>query len=496
MKCAKQFLLSIRLVACALSCFVAAGCTVGPKYQRATAPVPAKWDVAEPWREGAPKDGVAKGEWWGVFRDDDLSALEKQALDANQTIKVAAARLEQARASAAVQIATQFPTLSTSPSVQRQRLSGNRPASSNFPVKSPVSQTNNILPFTVGYEVDLFGRRRRNIEAAQASYQGTAADLENVRLVITAELAGDYFTLRQLDTEIGILTRTVETLQRALQLVDSRHKGGVASGLDDAQEETLLHTTQTQATLLQQQRKQFEDAIAVLVGKPAPDFHIASKELHAEPPALDAGLPSDLLERRPDIAEAERQMAVANAQIGIARAAYFPSLNLFGNGGWQAADIAKLANVQSTFWAAGANVAETIFSGGSRRAQVQFAKAGYDASVASYRDTVLNAFREVQDDITGLTVLAQAKQSQQQAVDAARRTLDIASNRYTGGLVSYLDVVNAQQNLLNNEQELAVIQGQKLVTTVLLIKALGGGWDASSLSAVQVKPKLKDIVAP
>ncbi len=496
MKCAKQFLLSIRLVACALSCFVAAGCTVGPKYQRAAAPVPAKWDVAEPWREGAPKDGVAKGEWWGVFHDDDLSALEKQALDANQTIKVAAARLEQARASAAVQIATQFPTLSTSPSVQRQRLSGNRPASSNFPVKSPVSQTNNILPFTVGYEVDLFGRRRRNIEAAQASYQGTAADLENVRLVITAELAGDYFTLRQLDTEIGILTRTVETLQKALQLVDSRHKGGVASGLDVAQEETLLHTTQTQATLLLQQRKQFEDAIAVLVGKPAPDFHIASKELHAEPPALDAGLPSDLLERRPDIAEAERQMAVANAQIGIAKAAYYPSLNLFGNGGWQAADIARLANVQSTFWAVGANVAETIFSGGSRRAQVQFAKAGYDASVASYRDTVLNAFREVQDDITGLTVLNQAKQSQQQAVDAARRTLDIASNRYTGGLVSYLDVVNAQQNLLNNEQELAVIQGQKLVTSVLLIKALGGGWDASSLSAVQVKPKLKDIVAP
>jgi NodT family efflux transporter outer membrane factor (OMF) lipoprotein len=478
------------------ACILACGCTVGPKYQRATAPVPAKWDVAEPWRESAPKDGVAKGEWWSVFRDDDLSALEKQALDANQTIKVAAARLEQARASAAVQIATQFPTLSTSPSAQRQRLSGSRPANSNFPVKSPVSQTNNILPFIVGYEVDLFGRRRRNIEAAQASYQGTAAALENVRLVITAELAGDYFTLRQLDTELGILNRTVETLQKALQLVDSRHKGGVASGLDVAQEETLLNTTRTQAILLQQQRKQFEDAIAVLVGKPAPDFHIASKELNAEPPALDSGLPSDLLERRPDIAEAERQMAVANAQIGIAKAAYYPSLNLFGNGGWQAADIAKLANVQSTFWAVGANVAETIFSGGSRRAQVQFAKAGYDASVASYRETVLNAFREAQDDITGLTVLNQAKQSQQQAVDAARRTLDIASNRYSGGLVSYLDVVNAQQNLLNNEQELAVIQGQKLVTSVLLIKALGGGWDASSLSSVHVKSKLIDVVAP
>jgi multidrug efflux system outer membrane protein len=492
MKRIKQFLAVTGLGVCAL----AGGCTVGPNYKRVSAPVPAKWDVSEPWRESAPKDGVAKGEWWSAFHDGELSGLEKQALDANQTIQVSAARLEQARASAAVQVATQFPNLGTAPSAERQRLSGNRPANSNFPVASPVSQSNFVLPFTVGYEVDLFGRRRRSIEAAQASYQASAADLENVRLVITAELAGDYFTLRQLDTELGILNRTVETLQKGLQLVDSRHKGGVASGLDVAEEETLLNTTRTQAILLKQQRKQFEDAIAVLVGKPAPDFHLSPKELQDAPPALDAGLPSDLLERRPDIAEAERQMAVANAQIGIARAAYYPSLNLFGNGGWQAADIAKLINVQSTFWAVGANVAESIFTGGSRRAQVQFAKAGYDANVAAYRDSVLNAFREVQDDVTGLTVLDQANQSQQQAVDSARRTLDIASSRYTGGLVNYLDVVNAQQNLLNSEQQLAVIHGQRLVTSVLLIKALGGGWDASSLSAVQVKPKWKDVVAP
>jgi len=352
------------------------------------------------------------------------------------------------------------------------------------------------LPFNAGYEVDLFGQRRRTIEAAQASYQASAADFENVRLVITAELAGDYFSLRQLDTELGILNRTVETLQRGLQLVDSRHKGGVASGLDVAEEETLLNTTKTQAILLLQQRKQFEDAIAVLVGKPAPDFHLAAKELSGEPPPLDAGLPSDLLERRPDIAEAERQMAVANAQIGIAKSAYFPSLNLFGIGGWQVADVTKLANVQSTFWAVGANIAEDIFTGGTRRAQMQFAKSGYDANVASYRDTVLNAFREVQDDVTGLVVLGEAKQAQQKAVDSARRTLDISMNRYTGGLVNYLDVVTAQQNLLTNEQEMAVIRGQQLVTSVLLIKAVGGGWDASSLAAVQVKPKLKDVVAP
>ncbi len=477
-------------------CVLVSGCRVGPAYQRPTAPVPAKWDVSEPWRESAPKDGVAKGEWWSVFHDDDLSALEKQALDANQTIKVSVARLEQARASAAVQIATQFPNLAVAPQAERERLSGNRPPSSSFPVTSAVTQNIFTLPFTAGYEVDLFGRRRRSIEAAQASYQASAADLENVRLVITAELAGDYFTLRQLDTELGILNRTVQTLQRGLQLVDSRHKGGVASGLDVAEEETLLNTTQTQAILLLQQRKQFEDAIAVLIGKPAPDFHLRPNELKGEPPPLDAGLPSDLLERRPDVAEAERQMQVANAQIGIAKAAYYPSLDLFGTGGWQSADIAKLINVQSTFWAVGANVAETIFSGGSRRAQVQFAKAGYDASVASYRNTVLSAFQEVQDDVTGLIVLEQASQAQQKAVNSARRTLDISTDRYTGGLVNYLDVVTAQQNLLTNEQEMAVIQGQRLVTSVLLVKALGGGWDASSLSAVHVKSKLKDVVAP
>src|SRR5215470_13680917 len=286
-----------------------AGCSVGPNYHRPNAPVATKWDIAEPWREAAPRDALPKGQWWAVFHNDELSDFERQALDANQTIKASAARLEQARALAAIQVSTLFPTLGTAPSVERQRLSGNRPTSSNFPATGPVSQTNITLPFTVSYEVDLFGRRRRNIESANAQYQASAADLENVRLLITAQLAADYFTLRQLDTELGILNRTVDTLQKGLQLVDSRHKGGVASGLDVAQEETLLNTTRTQAILLQQQRKQFEDAIAVLLGRPAPEFHLAPKELNSEPPALDAGLPSDLLERRPDIGEAERQMA-------------------------------------------------------------------------------------------------------------------------------------------------------------------------------------------
>lgn len=472
------------------------GCTVGPNYKRASAPTTAKWNVEAPWRQSAPKDAIPKGEWWSVFHDDELSDLEKEAVAANQTLQAAIGNYHQARAAAAIQVATSFPTLGTAPGAQRQRISGNRPPNGATPPLMPVTQNSLVIPFTAGYEVDLFGQRRRTIEAAEASYQSSGAYLENVRLIITAELAGDYFTLRQLDTELGILNRTVDTLRRGLELVDSRHKGGVASGLDVAQEETLLQTTRTQATLLTQQRKQSEDAIAVLVGKPAPDFHIPSRELNAEPPSLDLGLPSDLLERRPDVAEAERQMAVANAQIGIAQAAYYPSLNLFANGGWQAADLLKLANVASTFWAVGANVAENIFTGGARRAQVEFAKAGYDVSVANYRQSVLTAFQEVQDDVTGLTVLDQARQTQQLAVDAARRTLDLSEDRYKGGLVSYLDVVTAQQNLLNNEQEAAVIQGQRLVTSVLLVKALGGGWDAASLAAIQLKPRLKEVVEP
>jgi outer membrane protein, multidrug efflux system len=476
------------------------GCAVGPNYHRPTAPVPATWEVQAPWRESAPKDLIPKGEWWAVFHDEELSSLEKQVLDANQTIKISTARLEQARALAAIQISTLFPVVGlepgTTPTIERQRLSGNRPVG-GAPVTGAISQNSATLPFTVRYEVDLFGRRRRNIESAEAAYQASAAELENVRLVITAELAGDYFSLRQLDTEIGILNRTVQALQKGFELVNSRHEGGVASGLDVAQEETLLRTTQTQAMLRLQQRKQFEDAISVLVGRPAPEFHLPSNELNAAaPPPLNAGLPSDLLERRPDVAEAERAMAVANAQIGVAKAAYYPSIELFGSAGWQSADIAKLANLSSIFWAVGANVAESIFTGGARRAQVQYAQAGFDANVASYRGTVLNAFREVQDDLTALAVFMQAQQSQQQSVDAARRALDISTDRYRGGLVSYLDVVTAQQNLLNNEQQMVAIQGQRLISSVLLVKALGGGWDATSLAAVQVKPKLKDIVAP
>jgi multidrug efflux system outer membrane protein len=476
---------------------VCAGCTVGPNYKRPAAPVATKWEISQPWREAEPKDSVPKTWWWTLYHDEDLNGLETGLLAANQTLQVSIANFQQARASAEIQNATLFPQVGTAPAAGRQLYSGNRPTGTSLPLSTGIIQNNWYLPFTVSYEVDLFGRRRRQIESAQASYQASAADLENVRLVLTAELAADYFTLRQLDSEIAILNRTVQTLQKGLDLVKSRHSGGIASGLDVAQEETLLNTTRTQANLLQQQRKQFEDAIAVLVGKPAPDFHVPPREqLAAEPPNIEMGLPSDLLERRPDIAETERQMASANAQIGVAKAAYYPSLSLFADAGWNSAAISKLLNAQSGFWAIGANLNEQIFTGGARRGQVHLTQAAYDGTVANYRATVLNAFREVQDNVTGLQVLDAARQSQSDAVDSSRRQLNISTSRYVGGLVNYLDVVTAQQNLLTNEQEAAVIQGQRLVTSVLLVKALGGGWDAASLAAVHVKPRLKDIVAP
>ena len=495
---ARSFPLSfLRPFFCAMAALsFCAGCTVGPDYKRPTAPAAKKWRIEKPWREAAPKDAVPKNAWWTLFHDSDLQKLETELLAANQTLKAALAHFEQARASAALKNAELFPTLQGNPVPGRQLYSGNRATGSSTPLSGSVTQSSYVLPFTVSYEVDLFGKVRRAIEAAQASFQANGADLENVRLVLTTELAADYFTLRQLDTEIALLDRTVAALRKGLELVKSRHSWGLASGLDVAQEETLLDTTRTQATLLHQQRKQYEDSIAVLVGKPAPDFHLPAREIASEPPGIDTGLPSDLLERRPDISEAERRMAVANAQIGVAKAAFYPSIVLLGQGGWNSMNISQLMSAGSTFWAVGAYVSQEIFSGGARRAQARFSEAAWDAAVVQYRDTVLNAFREVQDDITGLEVLDSARKSQAEAVASARRQLDIATSRYVWGLVNYLEVVSAQQNLLTNERQAAVIRGQQLVTSVLLVKALGGGWDGASLDKLQVKPRLIDAFTP
>jgi NodT family efflux transporter outer membrane factor (OMF) lipoprotein len=469
---------------------------VGPNYHRpdvATAPA---WKEQPPWRAADPKDSIPKGDWWTTFADLELSQYETQALKANQTIEIARNQLEQARASARITQSGLFPHLGAGVSAQRSQTSAGKPTTTGISLAAPSTSNDFLIPFNLTWEADLFGSVRRNVESANASYQASAAALENVRLVITSELAVDYFSLRELDAEIAVVNSSVEYQAKSLQLVQNRHDGGIASGLDVAQQETLLNSTRTQATLLRRQRAQFEHAIAALVGVPASSFSVPIRPLDMAPPAVPIGVPSDVLERRPDVAQSERQMAAENAQIGVARSAYFPGINLSAGGGFENNALSGIIGASTGFWSVGANVAETIISSGRRRAQVDFAKAGYGASVANYRQTVLTAFQEVEDSLSGLSVLAEAAETQQQAVDASQRALKIANDRYTGGLVTYLDVINAEQTYLDTQRLATQILGQRLVTSVSLVKALGGGWDSSSLQAVRVKATVKQAIEP
>jgi outer membrane protein, multidrug efflux system len=486
----------LRLGSAAVLILFFAGCKVGPNYHRPDVATAPSWKEQPPWRVADPKDSLAKGDWWATFSDSELVQYETQALKANQTIEVARYQLEQARASARITQSSLFPQVSTGASAQRTRTSAGVPTVTGIPLNGPSTANDFRIPFNLTWEPDVFGGGRRNVESANAAYQASAAALENVRLVITAELAVDYFTLRELDAEIAVVDSSVDYQGKSLTLVQNRHTGGIASGLDVAQQETLLNSTRTQATLLRQQRAQFEHAIAALVGVPASSFSVPVKPLALAPPAIPIGMPSDVLERRPDVAQAERQMASQNAQIGVAKSAFYPGINLSGGAGFESSDISKIITASTGFWALGANVAETVLSAGRRRAQVDFAQSAYGASVASYRQTVLTAFQEVEDSLSGLSVLAQAAQSQQQAVDASQRALQIANDRYSGGLVTYLDVITAEQTFLDTQRLATQILGQRLVTSVGLVKALGGGFDASSLQAVGVKTTLKQALEP
>ncbi|HMC32350.1 MAG TPA: efflux transporter outer membrane subunit [Candidatus Angelobacter sp.] len=486
----------MRLCSGATLVFVLSGCAVGPNYHRPDVAVAPTWKEQPPWRAAEPKDSIPKGDWWVTFADSELNQYEAQALKANQTIEIARYQLEQARASARITQSGLFPHLSAGVSARRSQSSAGRPTVTGIPLAAPTTQNDFLIPFNLTWEADVFGGIRRSVESANASYQASAAGLENVRLVVTSELAVDYFTLRELDAEIAVVDSSVEYQAKSLQLVQNRHAGGIASGLDVAQQETLLNSTRTQATLLRRQRAQFEHAIAALVGVPASSFSVPVKPLALSPPAVPIGVPSDVLERRPDIAQSERLMAAQNAQIGVAKSAFYPGINISASGGFESGDITKIISASTGFWALGANVAETVISSGRRRAQVDFAKSGYGASVANYRQTVLNAFQEVEDSLSGLSVLAQAAQTQQQAVDASQRALKIANDRYTGGLVTYLDVITAEQTLLDTQRLATQILGQRLVTSVGLVRALGGGWDASSLQSIQVKATLKQAVQP
>ena len=485
---------------------LAAGCTVGPRYSRPAAPTPAPdaWKGQPPWEQAAPKDAIPKGAWWQVFHDPALDAYEQQLLQANQSLVAARDRLDQARALARVSTADMFPQLSTDPSAVRERGSGNRPLNGQPPtivngVAQPIlPYTQNVytIPFALSYEVDLFGRVRQNVAAANASLQSTAADLQNVQLVLTAELAADYFTLRELDAEFEVVQESVGYQQKGLDLVNHRHEGGIASGLEVAQQAALLDSTTSQLALLQQSRAQYAHAIAVLVGQAASSLSVPVAPLHAAPPPVPLGVPSDELERRPDISSAERMMAYQNAQVGIARSAFYPHITLSGSGGWQSRDLAPLLNAPSLFWSLGADALQPIFEGGRNRANLAAARAAYDQSVANYRQSVLAAFQEVEDGISNLSTLSQALTTQGAAVEDARRALDIANNRYIGGATSYLDVIAAQTTLLNSQRLQTQLLGQQMVSSVYLVKALGGGWDASQLDREQIHPQAGQAFQP
>lgn len=475
-----------------------AACTVGPRYARPSAPAPAPdaWKTQAPWQEAAPKDSVPKGAWWQVFQDPVLDGYEQQLLQANQSLVAARDRLNQARSLARVATADYFPQVATDPSVVRQRGSGNRPLNGASPVivngvvqpVHPYTQSVYTIPFALSYEADLFGRVRRNVEAANASLQSSAADLANVQLVLTAELAADYFTLRELDAEYQVVEESVGVQRKALDLLNSRHAGGIASGLEVAQQATLLDSTISQASLVQQSRAQSEHAIAVLVGLPASNFSVPVAPFKTTPPAVPLGVPSDVLERRPDIATDERNMAFENAQVGLAKTAFYPHIILSGTGGLQTTAISSLAGASSLFWSLGVDALEPILQGGRNRAKLAAARAAYDESVANYRETVLTAFQQVEDSISNLSTLSQALSTQTAAVNDARRALEIANNRYVGGVTNYLDVITAQTTLLSNQRLETQLLGQQLVSTVFLVKALGGGWDASEMKNEQVHP--------
>lgn len=463
-----------------LALAAAAGCTVGPDYRRpdAVGAMPPSYAGATgDWKVAEPKADLAKGPWWEIFGDEDLNRLEAVAVAANQDLAAAAARFEQARAAAGVARSGQFPRIGAAGAAARQQDSANRPlATTGEAVGKGYSYENYAVLFDFSYEIDLWGRVRRQREAARAGQQAAAADVEGVRLAIAAEVAADYFTLRALDVERAALAASIESYGKALDLTRRRRAGGVASDLDVAQAETALKAAAAQLPVLTRSRLQFEHALAALVGQAAPLFHLAERSFDLEPPVVEPDLPSALLERRPDVASAERRMATANANIGVAKAAFFPTIKLNGLAGLQSVYSGTLFDWPSRLWAVGPSLSLPLFDGGRISASVRAAWAGYDETVARYRATVLTAFREVEDNLAAQRLLTEGWELETSACVSAKRQLEIAENRYRAGLVSYLNVTAAQSAVLERERSLARVRGQQFTSSAALVKSLGGGW--------------------
>ena len=455
-----------------------AGCMVGPDYFKPSVPMTATYKEDQGWKLARPSDTIPRGKWWEIFGDPQLNALEEQVSEANQNVKVAEAHFRQARALIGFARAGLFPTVSAGFSASSLRDSTNRP----FVTSANGASTGDfLLTGDISYEIDLWGRIRRSVTAAREEAQATAGDLESARLSIQAELAVDYLELRSADAQQRLLNDTVQAFKEALQLTINRFEGGAAPKSDVAQTQTQLETTQVQATDIAVQRAQLEHAIAVLIGKPPAEFSLPPAPLDLQPPDIPAGLPSELLERRPDIAAAERRVAEANEQIGIAKAAYFPTVTLNALLGLESSSIRNLGGWQSFLWAVGSSLAQTIFDGGRRRATSEAALANYDATVASYRQATLDAFQQVEDNLAALRILEQETQQQERAVVSARESLQLFTNRYKGGVDNYLQVITAQTVALTNERNQVDIMRRRMDASVLLVKALGGGWNVADL---------------
>jgi multidrug efflux system outer membrane protein len=457
--------------------------TVGPDYQTPTNSLPSGYKAAElgNWKEGQPLDNVPKGSWWEIFSDEKLNELEARAIDSNQNLKAAFARVSQARATARVARADLFPTLSLDPSYTRTRYSPNQ-----VPSFGPLTANAFSVPLDLSYEIDIWGKVRRGFESARADAQASLADFYNVLLTLQSDVAQNYFALRALDAESSTVTATVALRREQVQLVRSRFQGGIGNDLDVARAETELATTEADAASLAQQRAQLENALAILVGSNPSNFRLpalTNSDWNPSPPAIPAGLPSHLLERRPDVAQAERQLAAANARIGVAKGAFFPVVSLTASGGYLSGDIETLFNWDSRVWSIGPSISLPLFAGGRIKANYKRSQAAFEESVARYRQQVLVAFGDVENSLAGIRYLAEQSAAQQRAVSNARRAADLATERYRSGIVSYLDVVDASREALSAERGNAQLAGQRLNMAVQLIKSLGGGWQQQTLAA-------------